>query len=80
MEDEKELHTILSDLAATRQQLDMICRQTSKIFEKLDQQENKLDELSLKISALETQNKVLKWIIGALLSAAAIAVTWTRGS
>ena len=78
MEDDKELHMILSDLAATRQQLDTICRQTSRIFEKLDQQDNKLDELALKISALETQNRVLKWVIGALLSAAAIAVAWVR--
>ncbi|HJK49869.1 MAG TPA: hypothetical protein O0X43_02395 [Methanocorpusculum sp.] len=78
MDDDKELQ-ILTDLAATRQQLDNICRQTGRIYQKQEEQDEKLNELALKIESLETQNRVLKWIIGSLLSAAAIAVAWIRG-
>lgn len=78
MDDDKELQ-ILTDLAATRQQLDNICRQTGRIYQKQEEQDEKLTELALKIESLETQNRVLKWIIGSLLSAAAIAVAWIRG-
>ena len=77
MDDDKELQ-ILTDLAATRQQLDNICRQTGRIYQKQEEQDEKLNELALKIESLETQNRVLKWIIGSLLSAAAIAVAWIR--
>lgn len=80
MTDPDGIHEMAANLAAMRAKLDSLCTQTERIYKKQEEQDEKLSSLSLKIESLETQNRVLKWITGSLLSAAAIAVAWMRGT
>lgn len=63
-------------------QTDRYTAQSAEIADIKQQVSNmdaKLDMVSNKVIQLESQNRVLKWVIGIVIAVAAVAVTWVRG-
>ncbi len=63
-------------------QTDRYIAQSAEIADLKQQVSNmdaKLDTVSNKVIQLESQNRVLKWVIGIVIAVAAVAVTWVRG-
>ncbi len=62
-------------------QTDRYTSQSAEIADlkqQISSMDTKLDALSEKVIQLESQNKMLKWIIGIVIAIAAVVVAWFR--